>query len=77
MSLKKTNTDKYVISVIDLNGNTRKRRRLKTKCKDACQRDTKSTGLTAGEVMERATWTRKVISPTGNPQENPGEKKNM
>ena len=43
----------------------RKRGRPKTRWKDTCQRDLKSTGLRAGEEMDRAMWRRKIISHTG------------
>ena len=43
----------------------RKIGRPKTRWKDACQRDLKSTGLRAGEEKERAMWRRKIISHTG------------
>ena len=36
--------------------------RLKTRWKDACQRDLKSTGLRAGEETDRAMWRRKINS---------------
>ena len=46
----------------------RKRGRPKTRWKDACQRDLKSTGrLRAGEETDRAMWRRKIISHTGDP----------
>ena len=44
----------------------RKRDRPKTRWKDMCQRYMKSTGLRAGEEMDRATWSRKIISHTGD-----------
>ena len=44
----------------------RRRGRPKTRWKDACQRDLKSTGLRAGEETERAMWRRKIISYTGD-----------
>ena len=44
-----------------------KRGRPKTRWKDACQRDLKSTGLRAGEETDRAMWRRKIISYTGDP----------
>ena len=44
----------------------RKRGRLKTRWKDACQRNIKSTGLRAGEEKDRATCRRKIISHTGD-----------
>ena len=37
----------------------RKRGLPKTRWKDACQRDFKSTGLRAGEETDRAMWRRK------------------
>ena len=40
---------------------------MKTRWKDACQRDLKSTGLRAGEETDRAMWRRKIISHTGDP----------
>ena len=45
-----------------------KRYRLcpKTRWKDACQRNSKSTGLRAGEEMDRTMWRRKIISHTGD-----------
>ena len=45
----------------------RKRGRPKTRWKDACQRDLKSTGLRAGEETDRAMWRRKITSYTGDP----------
>ena len=45
----------------------RKRGRSKTRWKDACQRDLKSTELRAGEGTDRAMWRRKIISYTGDP----------
>ena len=45
----------------------RNRGRPKTRWKDACQRDLKSTGLRAGEETDRAMWRRKIISYTGDP----------
>ena len=45
----------------------RMRGRPKTRWKDACQRDLKSTGLRAGEETDRAMWRRKIISHTGDP----------
>ena len=45
----------------------RKRGRPKTRWKDACQRDLKSTGLRAGEETDRAMWRGKIISYTGDP----------
>ena len=45
----------------------RKRGRPKTRWKDACQRDLKSTGLRAGEETDRAMWRRKIISHNGDP----------
>ena len=45
----------------------RKIGRPKTRWKDACQRDLKSTGLRAGEETDRAMWRRKIISYTGDP----------
>ena len=46
-------------------GHTReKTERLKTRRKDACQRNMKSTGLRAGEEIGRATWRRKIITAT-------------
>ena len=36
--------------------------RLKTRWKDACQRDLKSNGLRAGEETDRAMWRRKINS---------------
>ena len=45
----------------------RKRGRPKTRRKDACQRDLKSTGLRAGEETDRAMWRRKITSYTGDP----------
>ena len=44
----------------------RKRGRPKTRWKDACQRDLKSTALRAGEETDRAMWRRKIISYTGD-----------
>ena len=44
----------------------RKRGRPKTRWKDACQRDLKSTGLRAGEETDREMWRRKIISYTGD-----------
>ena len=44
-----------------------KRGRPKTRWKDACQRDLKSTGLRAGEETDRAMWRRKIISHIGDP----------
>ena len=38
----------------------RKRGRPKTRWKDACHRDLKSTGLRAGEETDRAMWRRKI-----------------
>ena len=56
----------------------RKRGRPKTRWKDAFQRDLKSTGLRAGEEMDRAMWRRKIISYTGDPTwEKPEEKKKI
>ena len=54
----------------------RKRGRPKTRLKDACQRDLKSTGLRAGEETDRAIWRRKIISHTVDPScwEKPEEK---
>ena len=43
-----------------------KRGRPKTRWKDACQRDLKSTGLRAGEGTDMAMWRRKIISHTGD-----------
>ena len=51
---------------VDIPGKT-KRGRPKTRWKDACQRDLKSTGLRASEETDRATWRRKIISYTGDP----------
>ena len=45
----------------------RKRGRPKTRWKDTCQRDLKSSGLGAGEETDRAMWRRKIISHTGDP----------
>ena len=45
----------------------RKRGRPKTRWKDACQRDLKSTEMRAGEETDRAMWRRKIISYTGDP----------
>ena len=52
----------------------RKRGRPKTRWKDACQQDLKSTGLRAGDETDRASdetdramWRRKIISYTGDP----------
>ena len=45
----------------------RKKGRPKTRWKDACQQDLKSTGLRAGDEMDRAMWRRKIISYTGDP----------
>ena len=45
----------------------RKRGRPKTRWKDACQRDLKSTGLRAGEETDREMWRRNIISYTGDP----------
>ena len=42
----------------------RKTGRSKTGWKDACQRDMKRTGLRAGKDMDRAMWSRKIISYT-------------
>ena len=55
----------------------RKRGRPKTRWKDACQRDLKSTGLRAGEETDREMWRRNIISYTGDPTlwEKPEEKK--
>ena len=39
----------------------------KTRWKDACQHDLKSTGLRAGEETSRAIWRRKISSDTGDP----------
>ena len=50
----------------DILGKT-KRGRPKTRWKDACQRDLKSTGLRGGEEADRAMWRRKIISYTGDP----------
>ena len=44
-----------------------KRGRPKTRWKDACQRDLKSTGLRAGEETDRAMWRREITSHTGDP----------
>ena len=44
----------------------RKTGRPKIRRKDACQRDMKSTGLRAGEETDRATWSRKIMSHTGD-----------
>ena len=44
----------------------RMRGRPKTRWKDACQRDLKSTGLIAGEDTDRAMWRRKIINHTGD-----------
>ena len=46
----------------------RKRGRPKTRWKDACQRNLKSTGLRAGEETDREMWRRKIISYTGDPK---------
>ena len=40
----------------------RKKERWKTRWKDACQRDLKSTGLRAGDETDRAMWSRKISS---------------
>ena len=54
----------------------RMRGRPNTRWKDACQRDSQSTGLSAGEETDRAMWRRKIISHTGDPtREKPEEKK--
>ena len=45
----------------------RKMGRPKTRWKDVCQRDLKSTGPRAGEETDRALWRRKIISRTGDP----------
>ena len=45
----------------------RKRGHLKTRWKDTCQRDLKSTGLRAGEERDRAMWIRKVSRHTSDP----------
>ena len=45
----------------------RKRGRPKTRWKDVCQQDLKSTGLRAGEETDRAMWRIKIISHTGDP----------
>ena len=42
------------------------RGQTKTRWKDACQRDLKSTGLRAGEETDRATWSRKISSHTSD-----------
>ena len=41
-----------------------KRGRPKTRRQDACQRDMISTGMRAGEEIDRATWRRKIILAT-------------
>ena len=46
----------------------RKKVRPKTRWKDGCLRNIKSTGLRAGEEMDRVTWNRKIISYTGDPR---------
>ena len=51
------------VSRADIPGK-RKRGRPKTRWKDACQRDLKSTGLRAGEETDRAMWRRPVIPAT-------------
>ena len=45
---------------VDIPGK-RKRGRPKTRWKDACQRDWKSSGLRSGEDTDRAMWRRKII----------------
>ena len=45
----------------------RKKGQLKTRSKDACQRNWESTGLRAGEETGRAMWRRKTIGHTGDP----------
>ena len=45
----------------------RKRVRPKARWKDVSQRDLKSTGLRAGEETNRAMWSRKISSHTGDP----------
>ena len=44
-----------------------KRGRPITRWNDACQCDVESTGLRAGEEMDRAPWSRKIFSHTGDP----------
>ena len=53
------------VSRADIPGK-RKRGRPKTRWKDACQRDLKTTGLRAGEETDMEMW-RKIISHTGDP----------
>ena len=56
--------DKHILRKVlraDIPGK-RKRGRPKTRGKDACQRDLKSTGLRASGETNRATWRRKIIS---------------
>ena len=45
----------------------RKIGRPETRWNDACQRYLKSTGLRAGEEMDKEMWRRKIISYTGDP----------
>ena len=45
----------------------RKRGRPDKRWKDTCQRDMEITGLRVSEEMDRATWSGKIISHTGNP----------
>ena len=53
------------VSRTDIPGK-RTRGRLKTRWKDACQRDmTSIIGLRAGEETGRAMWRRKIIYHTG------------
>ena len=44
-----------------------KRGRPITRWNDACQCDVESTGLRAGEEMDRAPWSWKIFSHTGDP----------
>ena len=39
----------------------------KTRWKDACKQDLKSTGLRAGEETDRAMWRRKISNHSGDP----------
>ena len=61
----KFNERKHTLREVQRTDVPGKKGRPKTRWKDVCQQDLKSTGLRAGEEMDRATWSRKSISHIG------------
>ena len=54
---------------------TRRRGRLKTKWKDAYQRDTRIIGVRAAEAMDRATRRRKLLTIAATPEDGRSRRK--